>query len=210
MTDQSPSGAAFDPADPVVAAWAAQGKAGAPRLQGFDPAVLANSVARAHRRDQRRLLWLNVQEFIPSVVVAGVFASRAPNSVRPPATFAAAALVSAVGVFLVVSSLRFQRADRGWGSSIREQLARRLAQVEHRARLYRRVGWWYVSPLAVAIVLARYGAGGPARSNGLVFFGVVAALAVVLYVLNRRIGRTRYEPEAERLRTLLADFDTAI
>ncbi|MBN4047453.1 hypothetical protein JYT71_00445 [Acidimicrobiaceae bacterium AH-315-P05] len=204
MTDQPPADEEFDP---VVAAWAAQGVAGAAHAQGFDPDVLADSVARAHRKDQRRLLWLNVREFVPSVVVAGLFARRAPNTARPPAMLSAAALVFGVGVFLVVSSLRYQRADRGWGTSIREQVARRLAQVEHRAKLYRNVGWWYLSPIAVAVALVRYGRGEAALLSNPVFFGIIAAMGSALYVINRRIGRTRYESEAEHLRTLLADFD---
>lgn len=211
MTDHTPSEVGFDPTDPIVAAWADQGEAGAPRQLTSDLAALVDSVAEAHRKDQRRLFWVNVREFVPSLVVAGALGFSVSGSARPLATLVAAALVLAVGCFLVVSSIRHQRADRRWGISVRDQLARRLAQVNHRAWLYRNVAWWYLLPIAVAIVLFQYGIGGDVRTGeGLAFFGFCIGLFAVLYRMNRKIGRTRYEPEVERLESLLAELDRAV
>lgn len=207
MTTPTPTGDHFDPSDPLLVAWADQGDA---RHGSMDPASLVDSVADAHRRDQRRLLWLNVREVVPSLFVAGVFGALAPRSVRPPAALAAALLALGVGCFLAVSSLRHHRADNRWGSSVRDQLARRLAQLEHRAWLYRYVAWWYFLPLGVAIALFWYAAGGGTSPGELAVWGLFAAVLAVLYVRTRRHGRSRYESEAERLRSVLAEFDQAI
>ncbi len=207
MTSPAFPGDGFDPADPIVAAWANQDEA-AIKLPHIDPEALAGSIAKAHRKDQLRLLWLNVQEFVPSVFVAIIFGTAVPGSPRPVAVVLAAAIVLAVGLFLVVTSVRHHLADRRWDTSMRAQVARRLAQVNHRARLYRSILWWYELPLFVAILLFLYGIGDLAASVESVFFwAFLAALFGGIYVLNRWYGRTRFESEVERLETLLADFE---
>ncbi len=211
MTDQTPSDGGFDATDPIAAAWADQNTTdGAPNLPA-DPAALVDSLNKAHRKDQRRLFWLNVREVLPSFVVAGIFLNEAPNSEHPAALQAAAGLIIAVGCFLAGSSIRQQRADRSWGSSVRDQLARRLAQVSYGARLLRNVGWWYFLPYAVAIALAAYGFGYQFQSTSdLIFPAVTIVFFAVMYPINRRIGRTRYESEVERLEPLLAEFDRTV
>lgn len=206
-SDASPSDPGFDPDDPVAAAWARQADADPPPGLSHDPATLADSVAHAHRQDQRRLLWLNVQEVVPAVALTAWFGAAAAGSARPLATLAAGALVAGVGGFLAVNSLRHRRADQGWGASVRDQLARRLDQVRHRAHLYRTVAWWYLAPLAAALALARYGAGGSLDTGDGLYLVSAVGLFALIYLLNRRVGLTRYQPEVDRLQALLADLD---
>ena len=89
---------------------------------------------------------------------------------------------------------------------MRSQLAQRLSQVEHRVRLYRSVLWWYIVPLSLAMVLLRYGVGGD-QAPLLAYVLFLAALGVFVYVLNRWYSRKHYEPEVERFRSLLQEFD---
>lgn len=210
MTDQTPSDDPFDMDDPIARAWADQDQTSSPSLRSTDLAGLADSVARAHRKEQRLLIWLNAQEVLPSVAIAALVSIRASDSARPAATLLAAAIVLAVGCFLAITSIRHHRADRGWGTSVRDQLARRLAQVDHRARLFRNVAWWYLLPCATAIALLRYGAGGDVGTPDLIAAILAVGFLAVLYWFNRRVGRTRYEPEVEQLRALLVDFDRAV
>lgn len=210
MTDRRPPYDPFDMDDAIARAWADQEETGGPPILSSDPTVLADSVARSHRKDQRLLLWLNAQEVLPSVAMAVLVGLRASDSAHPLATLFAAAIVLAVGCFLAISSIRHHRADRRWGTSVREQLARRLAQVDHRARLFRNVAWWYLLPCAAAMVLLRYGAGGEVGAGDLIATVLAAGLLTVLYWFNRRVGRTRYEPEAQQLKALLVDFDSEV
>ncbi len=211
MTSQTPSDRGFDPTDPIAEAWANQGEPDGASFLPMDSGAVADAVADAHAKDRRRLLWLNAREVIPSIFVAGVFASAVPDSARPPATLAAAALVLAVGCFLAISSVRHHRADLRWGTAVRDQLARRLAQTNHRATLYRTVGWWYFLPFIVAIVLFQVGTGEElwVFPEDLIFVGVAGPVIAVLYWVNRRIGRT-YSAEARRIESLLAEFDQTI
>lgn len=206
MTDYPPSDTAFDPNDPLVTAWADQGEADGPSLSS-DPAALADSVAGAHRKDRRRLWRITIQEVSAGLIPAAVFSWNAPETERPAAMLVAAALGLAAVGFLAFSSIIHERDDRSWGSSVRDQLARRLAQVEHGAWMYRHIAWWYLAPIGLAIVLVRYAVGGPLGLFDLAYFGICVALFAVLYWWNRRIGRTRYESEVERLKPLLAEFD---
>ena len=211
MSDHSPSGHDFDPTDPIAAAWASQGESEAVPYIPTDLEALADSVQKAHRKDQRRLFWLNVREVIPSLIGAVVFGSLAPSSHRPLATMTSALIMFGVACFLAITSIQQLRADRRWGASVREQLGRRLAQVNHGAWLMRHVGWWYFLPFSVAIPLLYYGLDDEFTLEGqLTFFGLGAALMFVAYRINRRIGRKRYEPEAERLESILVDFDRPV
>ena len=174
----------------------------------IDPNELAGSIAKAHRKDQFRLLWLNVQEVVPCIVLAVAFALGAREVPRPAAAIAAALIVLAVGGFLLVTSIRHHLADRRWDVSMRDQVARRLAQVRHRAKLYRSILWWYLLPLLAAIALILYAVGelGEAIREP-VSVGIIAVIFVGVYILNRWYGRTRFESEVERLEALLADFE---
>ena len=208
MTDHSSSSDGFDPTDPIMTAWAAQDE-DAGHLGSTDLGDIADSVAKAHRKDQRWLLWLNAQEFLPSILVSGGFLFAVPNAVRPMAVVASSMIVLGTGLFLVISSVRHHRADRRWNSSMRDQLARRLAQVSHRAWLYRHVGTWYILPLLFAIVLFRFGTEDSfyEPEGELLFWGLLLGVNFVLYLINRWIGRSKYETEVERLQSLLAEFD---
>lgn len=211
MTDETPSNDDFDPADPILAAWADQGEADDIAFLSTDPAALADSVAEAHRKDQRRLLWLNVREVVPSLVLTGVFGSLVFDSEHPAALLAAALLCLAVACFLVGSSIRHHRADGRWGTSVRDQLARRIAQLNHRAWMYRNLAWWYFLPLGLAVALVLYGLGGRLGGGPETVYAVVFGLSgVFMYRKSRAHGRARYESEIERLEPLLAEFDRTV
>ena len=198
----------FDEAAPIAQAWARQDETNRAALLSLDPATLVASTARAHLKDQLRLVWLNFQEVIPALFVAVVFGMQAPDAERPIAVVAAVLLVLGVGAYLLIGSIRHHRADQQWGSSIRSQLNRRLTQVEHRARLYRSVLWWYITPLTAAVFLVNYGIGGD-QAPVLWLAAFMGALGVGVYALNRWYGRTRYEVEVVRLQEILDDFEAA-
>ncbi len=196
-------------ADPIAKAWADQSETPAHELASAQ--ALSNTVAAAHRKDQRLLLWLNIREVLPILAMAGIFLSLVSESVYPVSTAAASVVALSVGLFMAGSSLRHHRADSQWGDSIREQLARRLEQLKHRAWLYQNLAWWYFLPLGLSIVLFWFGySEDPTISDGLFFFGVSLVALLVTYRINRKIGHKKYDAEIERLEPLLAEFDLAV
>ena len=196
-------------ADPLVQAWVNQDEASTTTTLSFDPAELVASTAWAQLKDQLKLLRLNFQEGVPILVLVFFIGSGVPDAERPLAAVAGAVLILGVGAYLVITSVRHHRADRKWGYSMREQLARRLTQVSHRNRLYRSVAWWYIAPLIIAIFLVRYGLGGD-RAPLLGFSLAMAALAAGIYVLNRWYARKHFEPEVHRIQAILDDFDEGV
>lgn len=198
----------LDPNDPLRAAWVEQEIEMTANLFFDDPALFANSAAEAHRKDQRQLIWLNIREVLPSLVVSFVFLVMARESTHPWALVVAGILPLLVAAFLVTSSLTHRSADQQWGESVRAQLDRRLAQLNHRVWMYRNAVWWYFLPLMVSFSLVIYGLGASLVQFGLITVGY-ALFSLVLHRLTRRKARSEYELEAAKLENLLTDLDRA-
>ena len=207
MNENKPTENGFGPSDPLRAAWASQSESGQTPQLMLDAENLTESVVEAYTKDRRRLVRLSIQELLPGILVAGVFVSFANEAERPVANFVAAALVLTAVGFLVASTIIQERNDRRWGSSVRDQLTRRVDQVEHFAWMYRNILWWYILPITVAILLVRYGVGGELQLFDAIYFPLVFGFVAAMYWWNRRLGRKRYESEVARLRPLLDDFD---
>ncbi len=199
MNTQQPN-----PNDPLAAAWTQQ--KGSLAMPGNNVG-LGRSIAEAHRDDQRRLIWLNIREVAPALAAAVVFGVVAPTAERPAAMFAAAVLFLFVGLYLVTHSIRHHRGDRAWGSSVRDQMQRRLNQLHHRARLYQTTPVWYFLPAIAGMGLALYGFGiEHAGSSGIVFAAIFAVTVGGSIYKAHREGQI-YRDEIERLAPILADFD---
>lgn len=210
MTEQAPMNDSPDPNDPLAGAWSTQDVGNEVAELLPVSAAFINDLDKAHRKDQRRLIRLNVQEIIPCLALAGLFVWNGPTSVRPVATFAAAVPVLALAVFMVVTSTRHHREDQAWGASVRDQLSRRLAQLEHRSGMYRTLAWWYSTPIAVSIALLWVGAAeDPGVVDGFVLLGWTLATYGFVYAVNRRPNR-KYKSEIEQLAPLLDEFDETV
>lgn len=177
-----------------------------------DPGQLITSLKQQQRSERRRIFRLNVQEVLPSVVLAGglTVAGLSQDAGRWP-LLAAAAISLAVGLFLVGSTLRQRSKENGFDQSIRGELGRSLSQAEHRYWLYSSIAWWYLAPVAAVItliVLSVKLSVGTALLFDVIYGISVVALFAVLYRLNRRVATDRYLPEVERYRDLLANLDS--
>lgn len=177
-----------------------------------DEDAVVRSLRSAHRGEDRRMLWLNVQEGVPSLLLFFFFGG-AGLSVRSGkwAFLGAAVLCLGVGVFLVVSTLLQRRREARFGDTVRDQLQRSLSQVRHREWLYRNIFVWYLLPAALGwgmVVYVTMFRDGPS-----VFAVVYVALSLAffgwVYRLNRRVATSRYTPRRRELEGLLATLDAA-
>lgn len=199
-----------DPNDPIAQAWAAQDATISPDALDLDSAAFAESIDDAHRREQRRLVWLNVREVLPAFFSAAVFAVIAPTMQRPTAVFLAAGLYLFIGLYMLSNSIRHHRADQLWGGSIRDQLERRLNQLHHRVQLYRTSPAWYFFPGVAGMALVLLGAGVDEVNGSEVLFAagfVVATIAVTGFgYLKAKKERRVYEEQIEELTPIFAEF----
>ena len=169
------------------------------------------SLQEEHRQEQRMLLRLNLQEVIPAGGLFLYWGWQGLNATSNAWAHFGASLISlAVAAFIVGSSLRQRAAERKLGTSARDELERSRMQMEHRARLYRTIGWWYVAPVAIAVALSSIAVGlDPTAPATGIFFAIAVAFGGWVYRINRKIGRENYEPKVADLTRLLRDLDTA-
>lgn len=208
MTNQRPPS---DQPDPIRAAWASQPESDQHSSLPKDVDEFADALAVAHRKEQRSLVWLNFRESGASFFVTAVFLALTSEAGRPEALVLAAAIYAAVGLFLIINSIRHHRSDGRWGASVREQIDRRLAQLNHRAKLYQHSTWWYAVPLTVGYFLALFAFGLEEAGVSGVIFVVLGLLTIApLYLVVRLRNQARYNSEIERLNGVLADFDRSV
>ena len=166
------------------------------------------SLQHDHRKEERHLLMLNFQEVIPAI---GLFLWLGWRGIQAEenawAWFASSLIALGVAMFLMGSSLRQRKVEQSFDSTTRGEVARSLSQAQHRANLYRTVGWWYLTPGVVGILLMLVASGVDFSTPAVLgYLGIVAAGAVGLYKLNRKIGRDRYEPKVAHFSDLLAQL----
>lgn len=183
-----------------------------PMASMANPVELAASIKAEHRREQTRMIILNVRELIPSLFLFGFFGwiGLTEDSGRL-ALFASALLSIGVGLFLLGSSIRQHHSEQQFDTTLRGSIERSLSQARHRFRMYRTCGWWYFLPLYVAACI--FGAwvvlvddpNGAKVGDG-VGMVLMALLFVGGYLLNRRIAFKKWKPEVERFEALLAEM----
>jgi hypothetical protein len=182
-----------------------------------------------HRREERRLVWLNIQEVVPAMLLFFIFGWCGLFMETGTWAFLTAALLClGVGLFLVASTIRQRVRASAFGDSVKEQLRRAVAQVTHREWLYRNILWWYLLPLVLgwAALLFRilfglvyeYQKGlmdelpTYVLVSGLVFVIVYIAACFAFfawaYRANRRIAVKRYGPRREQLEEMLHEIDS--
>lgn len=172
---------------------------------------LMMSLHTQYRVEKRNLFWLNFREGIAAFGLAIILTwTASQDPVGRWAIMAAAVVSLGVGLFLIGSSLRQRRVEAGFGLDLRGELERSRSQMSHRARMYRNVAWWYLTPSAVAtglLVVAFRDAWTPVPLT--VFSLLLIGGWTYLYRLNRRIGRTEYEPRVLELTELIGELDPA-
>lgn len=192
------------PNDSLRILWDDQGK----DLQINDLKELTMNLQEVHRQEQRRLLWLNVQEIVPAIGMFLWFSWQGMQATtRPWAWFAAAATAFGVAAYLGATSLRQHKRELAFPNTTRGELERALSQMAHRANLYRTVTWWYLIPCALGITFVLIAAEVPANAPLTLGYAVFAiAFLAGLYRWNRKIGREKYEPKVAQLSQLISQL----
>ncbi len=118
-----------------------------------------------------------------------------------------------VAGYMLVDRVYHKRSPPEPGEPLRQHVENSLAEVEHQIRLLRNILWWYLLPLALAM-LAFFGqVAWQFRSGGwavaaIVSLIVIAALMIIAGVdrLNQDAVRRELEPRRQELLALLVSL----
>ena len=169
------------------------------------------AVRDEHRREERRLFWLNIQEVIPAVILFLIFGWRGlVTETGTWAFFTAALLCLGVGVFLCGSTIRQRVRESAFGDSVKEQLLRAVSQVKHRERLFRNILWWYLLPGVLGWGVIVYEKMFKDGVSTFEFFYVAFCFVFFAWVywINRRVAVKRYVPRRKQLEEMLHDIES--
>jgi hypothetical protein len=113
----------------------------------LDEHALGLALRNEHRREERKMFWLTIQEVIPAVFLV-LFLGYGSMVAKQGAwaLYSAAILCLGVGAFLLTSTLCQRVREAKFGESVKDHLARALSQVRHREWLYEQIMWWYLLP----------------------------------------------------------------
>lgn len=182
------------------------------------PVLVLDEAARqaldaAHHRENRRLIWLNIQEVAPAAALAAIcgWTAWSSSSTERWAFGFAAVACAGVGLFLLASTIRQRAREQRFGDSVREQLQRSLSQVRHREWLYRNIFWWYLLPLVLGwgAVLGTSIASVRGAPWWIPTIYIVLCLWFFrwVYRANRRIASVEFAPRRRELEEMLQSLD---
>jgi len=171
---------------------------------------LMNQVRSEFRREERRVIWLSLQEVVPAVALFLFFGVCAFTMKEGQwAMFTAAALMLGIAVFLIVSLFRQRRKQSVFADTVKGELQRSLSQVKHRQWLFQSIFWWYLLPgvLAWGVIVYEKMIKDGVTPFEIGYLAVACVFFSWVYWANRRYGDRRFSPQRKRFEELLRDFE---
>ncbi|CAN5511862.1 hypothetical protein BH20VER3_BH20VER3_22410 [soil metagenome] len=165
-------------------------------------------LAKASERFERTIFWRDAREWIATVVVEVwlllfIFSRPTWHWLLVGATI----LVCLPMTYATL--LRRKRPDPTSYRSLSDHLRESIARVQHQIGLLRSVHWWYLAPLALALLLFFFDLRQWERglAHTLFFFGFGIVLYVGIWMLNQRAVRADLEPRLRKLQEALAELE---
>ena len=197
--------------DDFKRAWQAQGP---PTHLTSKADLLLEEVRRSQRRFTATIFWRDVREVGICLLLLPLWVHLGVKRSSPWTWYLAVPAALWIAGYLLADRMRHKRQLPGPGEPLRRYVEISLAQVGHQIRLLRNVLWWYLLPIALAM-LAFFGqVAWQERSGGwwtaLAVSEVVALGVVVLagvYWLNQYVVRTDLEPRCRELEAMLMSLE---
>ena len=125
------------------------------------------------------------------------------------ALFMATFLCLGFGVFLPVTIVRQRLRQSASSDTEKDELQRAVSQVKHREWLYHNILWWYLLPGAIGWGVVVY---EEMFKDGVSVFeisyvAIALAFFASVYLANRRVAVTRFEPWRRRLEELVRELE---
>lgn len=182
--------------------WQLRGAPGPEWTRGEDVTTLRERLARLRRIAAAR----DVREAAAAVLVAALFtwmAVRADHALER----AGAIVVVAAAIFMMLWARVAGGGNRGPAADlpVAEFFQHERRYLDRQIHLLRSVLWWYILPNLVGVQLFFLGSGGWTRLTAM-FMLLPLAVAVGVYVLNRRAARTELQPLRDEVDRLLREL----
>jgi hypothetical protein len=180
----------------------------------IDAELLLKEVRRNQHYFTAMIFWRDVREVGISLALVPVWLYLGVKGSLPWTWYLAVPALLWVAGFMLADRMRHKRQPPEPSEPLRQRVESSLAQVRHQIWLLRNVFWWYLMPLALAL-LAFFGqVAWQERSGGwwtalavslVVAIGVIVCTSV--YRLNQYAVRSELEPRRRELETLLMSFE---
>jgi hypothetical protein len=176
----------------------------------MDAELLLKELQRKQQCFTATIFWRDVREVGTCLLLLPLWLYLGVKQSSPWTWYLVVPVLLWVAGYMLVDRMRYKRQPPEPGESLRHRAENSLAQVEHQLWLLRNVIWWYLLPIALA-VMAFFGqvawqkrAGGwwTALAVSLVVALGVSVLAGV-YWLNQYAIRWELEPRRRELQTVL-------
>jgi hypothetical protein len=172
--------------------------------------LLLTEVRRNQRYFTTLLFWRDVREVGTALFLLPLWIYLGVTLSLPWTWYLSVPALLWVAGYMLVDRLGHDRKRPGPGESLRQHAQSSLSQVEHQIWLLGHVLWWYLLPIALA-VLAFFGqVAWTLRSGGwpmaLILAGLLAIASLILawvYQLNQDAIRTELEPRRQELEALV-------
>lgn len=179
----------------------------------IDSELLLQEVQRNQHYFAATIFWRDVREVGTSLLMVPLWVYLGVRNSSPWTWYLTVPALLWIAGFMLVDRMRHQRRPES-GEPLRQRVESSLAQVDHQIWLLRNVQWWYLLPLALAM-LAFFGQVTWQLRSGGWWTVLAAALAVIVgaltfggvYRLNQFAVRSELEPRRQELEALLKSLD---
>jgi hypothetical protein len=176
----------------------------------MDVELLLREVRRNQQYFTAMIFWRDVREVGTCLLMVPLWLYLGVKQASPWTWYLTVPALLWIAGYMLADRMRHKRQPPEPGEPLRQHVESSLAQVEHQIWLLRNVLWWYLLPLAGAM-LAFFGevawhirAGGwwtALAASEVVVLGVIVFAGV--YWLNQYAVRSGLEPRRRELETLL-------
>ncbi len=180
----------------------------------IDAELLLKEVRRNQQYLTAIIFWRDVREIGISLLMVPLWLYLGVKQSLPWTWYLTVPALLWIAGYMLADRMRHKRQPPEPGEPLRQRVESSLAQVEHQIWLLRNVLWWYLLPLALAM-LAFFGqAAWKEREGG--WWTALAVSAVValgvgvlagVYWLNQYAVRCELEPRRRELEALLMSLE---
>jgi hypothetical protein len=180
----------------------------------IDAALLRKEVERNQQYLSAMVFWRDVREVGVSLLLLPVWLYLGVTFSLPWSWYLTVPALLWIAGYMLADRMRHGRRPPEPGEPLRLSVETSLAQVEHQIGVLRSVHWWYLLPLALAMLAFVAQVAWQSRSigwemmAGLLLPVVVLGLIVFasVYWLNQHAVRSALEPRRRELETLLSSL----